>query len=135
MNFKKIFYFHLFFFSDYFDKRAPVIACHILSNNSKCAIIEFNDKKTVRKILDKPNVRLQGTNLSLSKASRHLASLLFSDDNQDESDDDDDEIKALLPEPILSPILTQNQSTLIQQQFLSIVDLTPSEPILIPSPE
>jgi hypothetical protein len=134
-------------FREYFHKRAPIIACHILSDHSKSAIIEFNDTKTVRKILDTPNVRLQGANLSLSKAPRHLASLLSSADNEDESDDDDDdEVKTLLSEPILNPIRTQTQSALFplptshtkntQQQSLSLVKSTSSPTvILIPSPE
>jgi len=130
-------------FSEYFHKRAPVIACHILSDDRKCAIMEFNDKQTVRKILDTPNIRLQGINLSLSKASRHLASLLSIDDNKDESDD---EVKTLPLEPIHNSLPTQNQSSLfilptihqenIQQSFMNP---TPSsvymEPILILPPE
>jgi hypothetical protein len=119
-----------------------VIACHILFNDFKCAIIEFNDKQTVKKILDTSNIRLQGVNLSLSKASRHLASLLFSTDNQDESDD---EVQTLHSKPILSSLTLQNQSLSstrqenIQQQLLSFMNLTPSpviiEPIFIPSSE
>jgi len=91
--------------------------------------MEFNDQKTVRKILDTSNIRLHGVNLSLSKASRHLASLLSSIDNKDESDDDD-EVQTLRPEPIL-----QNQSSTHQENIQqSFVNLT-SSPILIPSSE
>jgi hypothetical protein len=97
--------------------------------------MEFNDQKTVRKILDTSNIRLHGVNLSLSKASRHLASLLSSIDNKDESDDDD-EVQTLRPEPILqnqssSFILPSTHQENIQQSFVNLT----SSPILIPSPE
>ncbi|CAF0779298.1 unnamed protein product [Rotaria sp. Silwood1] len=146
---------------DYFHKRAPVIACHILLNDPTCAIIELNDKRTVRKILDTPNIRLQGTNLSLKKASRHLTSLLSSFNNKDDSDDDvdnyddDTEVKSTVltqtsvSEPSVNLLQAQNQSPLfilpsthqenIQQQLLSFLNLLPpsvvTEPISIPSPE
>ncbi|CAF5090242.1 unnamed protein product, partial [Rotaria sp. Silwood1] len=132
---------------DYFHKRAPVIACHILLNDPTCAIIELNDKRTVRKILDTPNIRLQGTNLSLRKASRHLTSLLSSFNNKDDSDDDvdnyDDDIEVKstvltqtsVPEPSVNLLQAQNQSHLfilpsthqenIQQQLLSFLNLLP----------
>jgi hypothetical protein len=105
--------------------------------------MEFNDKQTVKKILDTPNIRLQGINLSLTKASRHLTSLLSSVDNKDESDD---EVKISHPEPILNSLPIQNQSSLfilptIQLQNIqqSFVNPTPPpvymEPILILPPE
>jgi hypothetical protein len=123
-------------FSDYFHKRAPVIACHILSDNSKSAILEFNDKKTVKKILETPNVRLQGINLSLNQASRHLASLLSSTDDKDDTDDDDDdynEIKTSPTEPIPKSAPVQNQVPSIHQRTLPSPVVT--EPILISSPK
>lgn len=91
----KIFLFiYLFIFSEYFHKRAPVIACHILSNDPQRAVMEFSDKKTVRKILEIPTISLQGSNLTLHKALHHLLSLLSlpgNKDETDESDDDDDQ--------------------------------------------
>ncbi|CAF2468184.1 unnamed protein product [Rotaria sp. Silwood2] len=145
---------------DYFHKRAPVIACLILLNDPKCAVIEFNDKRTVRKILDTPNIRLQGTNLLIRKASRHLASLLSSSNDKDESDDDDEydydtEVKSIIvsktsvPEPIANPSLVPKQSPLfmllstlkenIQQQSTSFAHPLPvstvNESIFIPAPE
>ncbi len=132
-----MFYFNIYF-SDYFHKRAPVIACHILSDDSKSAIMEFNDRKTVKKILETPNIRLQGTNLSLSQASRHLASLLSSTDNNDDADDDD--IKTSPSEHISSRNqLPSIELSSIHQQTLSFVKPTSfpivTEPIFIPSPE
>lgn len=105
--------------------------------------MEFNDRKTVKKILETPNIRLQGTNLSLSQASRHLASLLSSTDNNDDADDDDIKtspsehisVRNQLPSIELSSI---HQET-IRQQTLSFVKPTSfpivTEPIFIPSPE
>ncbi|CAF0815671.1 unnamed protein product [Rotaria sordida] len=146
---------------DYFHRRAPVIACYILLNDPTCAVMEFNDKKTVKKILDTPNIRLQGTNLLIRKASRHLASLLFSSTNKDESDDDDDddhgnnnndnniEVKSTVvsktsfPEPIVNSLGVQNQLSLftlptthqenIQQQLLSFLNAIPSSIVKEPT--
>jgi hypothetical protein len=114
--------------------------------------MEFNDKKIVKKILDTPNVRLQGANLVLSKATRHLVSLLSLNDNNDETDDDEEVqtiivSKTAIPESILTPLQPQNQSPLFvlpspyqessQQQSFIIPTSSPIviEPILIPSPE
>ncbi len=133
----------MIYFSDYFHKRAPVIACHILSDDPKSAIVEFNDKKTVRKILETSNVHLQGLNLSLSQASRHLASLLSSTDDNEDTDDDYSEIKTSPSEHIPSSVPVrpsiERSSThpeIIHQQKLSSVQPIPSlEPIFISSPE
>jgi hypothetical protein len=100
--------------------------------------MEFNDRKTVKKILETPNIRLQGTNLSLSQASRHLASLLSSTDNNDDADDDD--IKTSPSEHISSRNqLPSIELSSIHQQTLSFVKPTSfpivTEPIFIPSPE
>jgi hypothetical protein len=144
-----------FGFSDYFNKRATVVACHILLNDPKYAVIEFNDKDTVKKILDTSSIRLQGASLSVNKMPRHLASLLSSDQDNNESDDDDDirattGSKTSIRESILSPLPIQNQLPLLvlpstdqqnifQQQSMSMINPIPSyidmDPILIPSPE
>lgn len=58
-----------FFFyvsSDYFEKQAKVITCEILSNDPKCAIIEFDNEKIVEKLLERPIININGINLSLS---------------------------------------------------------------------
>ena len=121
-------------FSDYFHKRAPVIACHFLSNHPESAILEFNDKKTMKKILEIPNVRLQGINLSLNQSSRHLASLLSSTDDKDDTDDDDDynEIKTSPREHIPKPMSIQNQLPPTPQRTFP-PPIVP-EPVFIPSP-
>ncbi|CAF4400810.1 unnamed protein product, partial [Adineta steineri] len=101
---------------DYFHKRVPVIACHILLNNPKCAVMEFNDEKTVRKILETSNIYLQGTNLVLSKASRSLASLLSSSTD----DSDDENIKTtVISQPILNSLQTQNLAPVPNTQVMS----------------
>ncbi|CAF3933479.1 unnamed protein product [Adineta steineri] len=101
---------------DYFHKRVPVIACHILLNNPKCAVMEFNDEKTVRKILETSNIYLQGINLVLSKASRSLASLLSSSTD----DSDDENIKTtVISQPILSSLQTQNLAPVPTTQVMS----------------
>ena len=135
-------------FSNYFHKRAPVIACRILSDHSKSAILEFDDQKTVRKILETPNVRLQGINLSLRQSSRHLDSLLSSTtDNHSETDEDVDEIKTspveynsrsfqVQHQPLPVEFLTNHREN-IRQELLPFVRPSPSfvtESILIPSP-
>jgi len=116
--------------------------------------MEFNDETTVRKILDTPNVRFQGVNLTLSKASRQLASLLSPDDQNDISDNDDEVqstfvSKTSVSEPIISPPRVLNPSPLfilrsasqknIQQQSVLFVNPTPPsivmEPMRSPSPE
>ena len=61
-------------FSTYFHKRAPVIACHILTDHSKSAVMEFNDRTAVEKILQTRYVSFEEANLSLSQATRHLTS-------------------------------------------------------------
>ena len=61
-----------FYFSDYFDKRAHVIACYILPNDRKCAIIEFENEKSVEKLLEISKIRLYGTNLFVNKVPDHL---------------------------------------------------------------
>ena len=114
--------------------------------------MEFNDEKTVRKILDVPNVRLQGANLVLSKATRQLASLLSPADNSDNDDEVQSTImlKTSVPKSIISPPQVLNQSPVfvlqsippqenIQQRSVLFVNPTPppivTEPILIHSPE
>lgn len=69
-------------FSGYFHKYAPVIACYIFPDDSKCAVIEFNDRKTIEKILETRYVSLEGANLTLSQSTRYLASF-FSSSNTD----------------------------------------------------
>lgn len=51
-----------------------MIACHIFPDGSKSAVVEFNDRKTVEKILETRTVCLEGITLSLSQATRDLAS-------------------------------------------------------------
>ena len=115
--------------------------------------MEFNDKKIVQKVLDIPNMRLQGVKLLLSKATRHLASLLSLNDNNDESDDEDEKVQpSIVPktsvlESILASLQARNQSPVlalpslyrdnIQQQAFVIPTQSPiiMEPILIPSPQ
>jgi len=126
------------YFSDYFHKRAPVIACHILSDDSKSAVMEFNDRKTVKKILETPNIRLQGTNLSLSQASRHLASLLSltdTDDETDEEEEDDDDIKASSSEHTRHSLPSIEISSTRQPFVIPALSPVITEPIHIPSPE
>jgi len=109
--------------------------------------MEFNDENIVKKILHTPFVRLQGIELSISKVSRHLSSLLSSTND----DDDDDEVQTIEPKRTVSePLPIQNQPPLVvlplihqentlQQQLLSFINSIPPplamEPILIPSPE
>jgi hypothetical protein len=68
----------LFDFSDYFDKRAAVVTCYIISTNPKCAIIEFEYEKCVKKLLETPVIRLHGMNLSLSKVISQSTPVLTS---------------------------------------------------------
>ncbi|UJR13490.1 hypothetical protein I4U23_000504 [Adineta vaga] len=83
---------------DYFDKRTHVIACYILPNDSKCAIIEFENEKSVEKLLEMSKIRLYGTNLFLSKVPNHLLSTLSSLINNHRKEDDytNDEIDHLV---------------------------------------
>lgn len=98
--------------------------------------MEFNDKETIRKILDtSSSIRLQGIYLSISKASHHLASLLSPTDRNDESDD---EVKALHTVPISNALPIQNQRPLFllssNYQDNSFINQTTS-PVRTPSPE
>jgi hypothetical protein len=134
-------------FSDYFEKRASVVACHINPTDPECVIIEFENENFAQKLLDTPVIRLHGTNLSLSKVPDHLTSVLPSSiiDRSDEYNND--EIDELLETtgsncirqspairnesilPISSPIQQMNDN----QQLQTTPVIT--EPIYIPSPE
>lgn len=106
-----------FYFSDYFEKRASVVACHILSTDPKSAIIEFENEKFVAKILDTPTIRLYGANLLLTKVSNTVLSTSTNEYNNDQIDQ-------LLEQTVSNPIST------IRNQSFPITESIP-----IPSPE
>lgn len=57
--------------SDYFDKRASVVAYYTLPDEPTCAIIEFEYEKCLQQLLEIPKIRLHGTDLSLSRVLDH----------------------------------------------------------------
>ena len=104
--------------------------------------MEFNDQKTAKKILETPNLRLQGIHLSLTPASRNLASLLSSAGDNDDTDDEDDDSNAIKTSPtehIPSPIPVRSRSLSSRQEIIQqpTVPLGPipiaAEPIFVPS--
>jgi len=99
-----------FYFSDYFNKFAPVLACIILSNKSKYAVMEFNDKETVNKILNIPNIHIQGINLVLSKATEHFALLLSSNDESETEIDIQPQTQSLFPSSYQQSFIIPTQS-------------------------
>jgi hypothetical protein len=88
----------------------------------------------VRRILDTPNVRVQGVNLSLNQASHSVTSLLFPTDNNHESDDDDEEeeIKPTPSQPILNSFQIPNPSDNIQSQSFPVVHFGSFIPVTEP---
>ncbi len=131
--------FSFFYFSDYFEKRASVVACHILPTDPKSAIIEFENEKFAQKILDTPVLRLYGANLLLSK---------IPDTIENKEQYNNDEIDQLLESTASNSVLhsppIQNQPFLqalpsIQQMNINQQNLQSPpiiiEPISIPSPE
>ncbi|CAF5057433.1 unnamed protein product [Rotaria sp. Silwood1] len=99
---------------DYFDKRATVVACKIIPNDPKCAIIEFENEKFVQKFLDLHFIYLNGTTLSLNKVSNHFKSSI----NINQQEYTNDYIDYLLETTQLN--LNNSSSTTEQNQtFLS----------------
>ncbi|CAF1272781.1 unnamed protein product [Rotaria sp. Silwood1] len=99
---------------DYFDKRATVVACKIIPNDPKCAIIEFENEKFVQKFLDLHFIYLNGTTLSLNKVSDHFKSSI----NINQQEYTNDYIDYLLETTQLN--LNNSSSTTEQNQtFLS----------------
>ncbi|CAF1241442.1 unnamed protein product [Rotaria sordida] len=148
---------------DYFDKRASVVACHILSIDRKRAIIEFENEKFVQKFLDMRFINFNGINLSLNKVSNNLTSVSPSnttiDNQQQYNNDHPDYLHETTRSNIITSDLThpspirQNQTILTdlstvqqvnsyqqpQQQSISTFNCQPSplvtEPISDSSPD
>lgn len=98
---------------DYFHKYAPVLACIILPNNPNCAIMEFNDRNIVKKILSRSQICINDANLTLKEVSHSIASLL--NPNRQNSDSENEEqftVKSLPTEHIINSfqITTHRQS-------------------------
>lgn len=73
-------------------------------DGSKCAVVEFNDRKTVEKILETRAICLEGITLSLSQATRDLASFFsFSDTGDDDTIDAKNNIKMSPLDRTLTP--------------------------------
>ncbi len=115
------------YFSDYFDKRATVVACHILSTDPKSAIIEFDNEKSVQQLLEIPVIRLHGANLLLNKVSDTISSSSIIENTEEYNNDEIDQLlEANSSNSIFhSPPVIRNEP--INQQVI--------EPISIPSPE
>ncbi|CAF1192050.1 unnamed protein product [Adineta steineri] len=116
---------------DYFEKRASVIACHILSTDPKCAIVQFANDKCTQKFLDISIIRFYETTLSISKVPDHLTSTLLpcTNDKETEVYYNDDEIDELLEATRLNSI----HSLAIQNE--PILPLQSIEPMRGDSPE